>query len=211
MSYNMLRKLVGQYVSPTLRNKDFRKRRLVWNRNQGSFMHVLDIQPSRWNTKNEESFTINVGVLYKPAWSICWGKTCPGFIKAHDCVPEFRIGQLLANLAPKALDKWWTLKSQDDIEVVGKELQNVIREKCLPFFESCASLEQISVIITDHDDWKHPAQRMGYAIVKYCAGETEVAIAILNEMIANQKLEAWHPKLCDALTRLNVFSQGMAR
>lgn len=211
MSHNMMRKLVGQHVSPTLRNKGFRKKGLVWNRNLGDIVHVLDIQPSRWNTKDEKSFTINVGVLYKPAWSICWGKACPEVIKAHDCFPEFRIGQLLANLAPKALDKWWTLKSEDDVEVVGEELQDVISEKCLPFLESCASLRQISVIITDHDDWKQPAQRMAYAILKYCAGETEVAIAILNEMIANRKLEAWHPRLRDALLRLNVFSQGMAR
>ena len=80
------------YIVPSLKKGGFKKRRLAWNRSRGKFIDVINVQKSRWNEPDDESFTINVGVVVPEFREIIWDEPYKGFAKEPEGVIRFRLG-----------------------------------------------------------------------------------------------------------------------
>lgn len=197
MSRNQFDDMIKKYLTSALKEKGFKKHHFVWNKKLDDIVHVVDVQKSRWSSPGEISFTINVGVWIKQNWAICWGDDFPKVIKEVDCFPRFRIGKLLHG---ESLDEWWKIR-EDNIEQVGSEVKSVIQNKCFPFFEKCHSLNQISEIAGDIENWKQPAERIAYAVLKYLDGEKKLSEKILAEL--EDEAVAWQPRIQQVRNKLN--------
>ena len=178
----MLNRLIDKYVTPVMSAQGFRKTQLVWNRDKLDFVHMLDIQKSRWNDKTNTQFTINIGVCLRRVWQIYWDQLPPRVVRECDCFPCIRVGYLIANSStPK--DIWWSLTSPADIDLIGAELQNILSNKCIPFLNKLNSIHVIKALAEDPAFRKFPADMLYYAILKHLAGERVEAVKLLKTML----------------------------
>lgn len=159
----MLKELIQLYIAPFLKRLGFRKKGMTWNREVNGIVHVIDIQSRRQRVDGSESFTINIGIFVNELWLLFWNKDVPLFVKEENCYPRFRLGYLLSNFDPKR-DKWWDIRSKEEIEKTGKELETLFTDKCLPFFDQIKSISDvldISVVAKPN----MPADKLYHAIL----------------------------------------------
>lgn len=53
---------IKTYLKPTLKEHSYKTSRLTWWKNMGDFFIVINLQNSQWNSKEELSFCLNIGV-----------------------------------------------------------------------------------------------------------------------------------------------------
>jgi len=201
----MINLLVDKFIKPVMSAHGFRKDKFTWNRGKTDIIHMLDIQQSQWNSKDDISFTINVGACVMRERQIFnGGKEIPRFIHEINCFPSVRVGHLLCEKG-RFKDIWWELKSLNDIDIVGKELEAIIQNKCIPFLDNLDSMDKV-ITFTENEiinRYTHPGALISYAILKYLNHSPEEANKILNPMLADNKGKFWHNKVKEVLDRLN--------
>jgi hypothetical protein len=162
---------------------------------------VLDVQVSRYSGPDQISLTINVGIWMRTVWIINSGKKARTFIEEHDCWPSFRIGQVMADFGPDALDAWWKLTSEDDVERVGIELCSKLSEKCLPFVNRFNTLEDVKAFYDAKKLRLMPGGKLYLAILNYLLGDREGYERLMADF-ADKKLSAWRPRVAEVIQRL---------
>jgi hypothetical protein len=108
--------------------KGIRRKKATWNREQGSLVEVIDIQTS----KAGDAVTMNVGVLSRPVYLVCWGRHPESFIEQPECTVGTRVGGLIDNK-----DRWWDVSSPG----VAEEMVDCLAARIFPFLERMRSLE----------------------------------------------------------------------
>jgi hypothetical protein len=92
--------MVASVVAPELRVRGFRKRRNAFSRPTSDGWTVIDFQASQFGTRDDVSFTINLGVSFAELQATDEGP--PSLGRAH---MRQRIGRLLDG----SRDRWWPL------------------------------------------------------------------------------------------------------
>ncbi len=180
----MLKKLIKDHIANTLKGVGFSKKGLTWNRNIDGYIHVINIQPSHLDNDSKTDFTVNIGILLPDIWETFWDKQVPKFVKEENCYPRFRLGELLAGFNGKCRDKWWTLSVEKDVDVVGKELETIINDTCLPFFDKAKSISDIC-IISDSLNSQLPIDKLYHSILLHFNHDDLDAKAILSDLLTD--------------------------
>jgi hypothetical protein len=194
---NRISSLVKAFLSPVLTAHGFGGGLMVWNRRIGDLAHVLEFQRSRWNAKE---FTVDLGVCVRQAWEIYRGMSLPDNVREYDCYPRLRIGNILGD---GRMDIWWTLREVADFESVGVEVRKVILENCLPFLDSMNSFASVVAFADRPVKYRHPEELLRYAVLKHLSGDRDAARLILNNMLSDAKLRAWHDTVNGVSDRLS--------
>lgn len=202
----MINLLIDDFVAPIMVANGFHRNKFTWNRKikESDIIHVLNVQQSRWNDADSKNITINIGVCITKMWEIYSGKErLPAIVGTSYCFPCLRVGQLLGEGPLRnRKDVWWKLHTQDDINVVAIQLQNVLNDNCLLFLNRLDSYHTILDLAKDPMLHRFPAERLLYAILQSLAGHYEDANKNLNEILENPRLEVWHERVKDILDRL---------
>ncbi|MGJ7032559.1 DUF4304 domain-containing protein [Niabella hirudinis] len=53
---------IKTYLKPTLKEHGYKTSGQTWRKSMGDFFIVINLQNSRWNSKEELSFCLNIGV-----------------------------------------------------------------------------------------------------------------------------------------------------
>jgi hypothetical protein len=56
------KELIKSYLKPTLKSHGYNTSGLTWWKNMGDFFLVINLQNSQWNSQEELSFCLNIGV-----------------------------------------------------------------------------------------------------------------------------------------------------
>ncbi|WHI49784.1 DUF4304 domain-containing protein [Microbulbifer sp. MLAF003] len=190
---NRIENLAKGYLTPSLKKSGFKKKKLSWNRNRGSFIDVIEIQESKGSVHGCERFTINIGVFIPSFYELVWNEPYKGFVKEVDCVVRFRLGALLQeDFTGKALDTWWDLEADEDVDKTGVELKSDLEGKVLPFLDSMSDLNHLHDFIDDMAGWQqqYPLMQIYFALIKNSLGDKECSVNILNDLISG-KNQAW--------------------
>lgn len=179
--------LIKEKIHPVMKKHYFKKHNLSWNKHLDEFIYVLNIQKSKYNDTNNLSFTINLGVVVKSVYILCWDKMPPKFAKDTDCTLRVRIGDLFKNKH----DKWWNIDNNTNAYFLGDELNDIILSKCMPFFDDNSTINAIH-----HNVYKSPVKNILYLdqiylfIIKHLIGDSEGKNYIYNTIIesGNNKL-----------------------
>lgn len=204
----MLKEMAEQALTPLLKTHRLRKRALTWTRREGGLFHVFNLQRSQWNDANREDFTINVGAGSSLAWEACWGKALPKYLKVDECCLLFRVGEILNDFAPLAVDKWWSLTndlSDAERRTIQEEVVQATRDKCLPLLHE---LRTDSDLLGAFDrlpeaQRRRPVTRLYYAILHAHHGSKAEAERMLAEF-EDPTLEAWRDRAVEVRTRLGL-------
>ncbi len=87
----MTKKQLISKVDDILKEHQFRRKGLLWNRDCADFVDVIDLQIS----KSKDTFTINAGVADKFVIHACWSTDGSGMVEEASCTVRARLGELL--------------------------------------------------------------------------------------------------------------------
>lgn len=143
MKSRLVDSVIKSSISPVFRTEGFAKKGRTWNRRQDDLIQAVDVQEAPYGDARDTSFTLNLGICAPMAYSLCWGRPPPVFMKETDCQLRKRVGELLSLSTKGAIDHWWDLGVGIDAEAIGEEVATVIRGRVLPYLNSVNSLEAL--------------------------------------------------------------------
>lgn len=94
---------------------------------------IINIQKSKWSTKDEISFTINTGIFVPEYWSVFYNYQNEEILKFPTepvCLIRKRIGELR-----NQKDTWYELKNITNENVIVEEMKSNILDFIFPHFE----------------------------------------------------------------------------
>lgn len=176
-------RVIREALTEPLAPHGFRKRGRVFRRRLDELAWVIDVQRSRYNSREELQFTVNCGIYVPRVLSTYLRLSEPTFPTSVDCCISVRIGML----ADDQLDKWWALCEQpqsatEDMQIVGDVRERIIL-RVLPFLERFPSTLEVADYLERprplHEGQAFPyteAMALGSAgIVRMIRGEWEAA------------------------------------
>ncbi|MBV9852549.1 MAG: DUF4304 domain-containing protein [Armatimonadetes bacterium] len=138
--------VIHEALTSTLTPQGFRRRGRVYVRRLEDLAWMMDVQRSRYNTREEIQFTINCGVYVPHVLSTYLGLPEPISPTSVDCCISARIGML----SEDRLDKWWTLRDQaqaPEDEQAALDVRKRITRHVLPFLERFPSTREVAVYL----------------------------------------------------------------
>jgi len=184
----LVRQLAVNELHPELRSRGFIRDGSTWNRRASGFVQVINVQSSQWNSRGNESCTVNLGIFWEKVRRICWQKPPSRFAREVDCLVRVRIGRLL----DEKRDRWWALAEAEDVKPASEEILELLESDGLPWLENFKSLRELhDLLAAGEDDTNVPGLRRIYlAIVKAEMGDKKGANAILLERTS----QAWQER-----------------
>lgn len=180
----MLKEIVKNYLEPILKESGFKKKAYTWNKSVNGIIQVIDIQVSRFSKKNEESFTVNIGIFNPLIWKKCWCLEIPKIIHEQDCFPRLRISELQNTASDKSNDYWWNCTPETDEASLAKELTDLIMLKCIPFLDSMLDVQNIMKFYAHRDRNLLPIEKIYFAIINNEIGCHDIEKILLSEVSA---------------------------
>lgn len=129
---DLLSRLHAQVLKPLGYRKDGANFRLITPDGMG---RIINFQKSAWNTAEELSFCINLGVYYEQTPAIGNPK-----FKEYDCLIRTRASGISTNPVHKG-DHWWTVFENRDMDKLYEELKELLSGDTLAWFEKVPSRE----------------------------------------------------------------------
>lgn len=123
--------------------------------------HIINIQKSRYCTKDDIRFTINVGIFSPEYWLACFNynnKDVPAFPTEPECLIRIRIGCMRG-----LNDTWYTVTTTTDADELVAEMKYNISGFILPFLEKLNSEQKlINELETSEQSLLHTAAKMTF-------------------------------------------------
>ena len=122
------------------------------------FGQIINIQKSNWRSKNDISFTINIGLFLPEYWSgmvYNQDKPIPDFPTEPECVIRRRIGSLR-----KQHDTWYDVTEKTDNALLIAEMKMNLEKFILPYFNNNNSKEQVLTILESEPQILSPLSKL---------------------------------------------------
>lgn len=134
--------ILKNLVFPFFKELGFKKNGNGFNKKTGEITQVVNIQKSRWNNKDNVSFTFNIGFFSTEIYIDFWNKGIPKFIKDYDCQITYRLGQLT-----KGSDYWYELNERIEKANLEIEIYENLNHYLKPFIEKTIDLNSLKELI----------------------------------------------------------------
>jgi hypothetical protein len=134
--------ILKNLVFPFFKELGFKKNGNGFNKKIGEITQVVNIQKSRWNNKDNVSFTFNIGFFSAEIYIDFWNKGIPKFIKDYDCQITYRLGQLT-----KGSDYWYELNERIEKANLEIEIYENLNHYLKPFIEKTIDLNSLNELI----------------------------------------------------------------
>jgi hypothetical protein len=153
-------RMIREEVAPMLRDVGFSKRRNRFRRVDSAGWQVVDFQASRWGSRDDTRFTINLWV---------------GVAELADADADSHVQQRIGALIGDGEDQWWTIEASTDMQRLADEMRGVLEERALPWLEARGSVDGlVELARNDPDEFpRYALGRFGMLLAK--VGQDELA------------------------------------
>ena len=167
-------------ISSEISFQGFTKKVFTWVRGTEQIYYIIEIQPSKNNSDTSQKFTINIGIFVPEVYELTWQKKPSSIIHEYDCILRKRVSYFMKS----TLDKWWTLKNQEDIVSVKSEIEDIFYERIVPFFDDLNSLDKLTYFLNADKsvESKYPLYKIQLACLNYIIGNKEISLEILKKI-----------------------------
>jgi hypothetical protein len=118
-----------------LRQAGFRRQGNHLHRPSADLFHGVHFQASKWGTRCEGKFTINLVVTAPFLYQGWTGKPLP----ANPATALFPVQQRIGFLLPERRDHWWTVAVDDPTDELADEVTRGLLRYALPFLDEFRS------------------------------------------------------------------------
>jgi hypothetical protein len=136
----------------------FKKRNNNYFLAKNDLGQIINIQKSKWSTKDKIQFTINTGIFIPEYWKLIYGyyvKEMPKFPTEPECAIRKRIGVLR-----QKDDIWYDLDSNTDEKRLISIMKENLYDFILPYFDSLASIDKILDLLESGILSMHPLDKI---------------------------------------------------
>jgi len=112
---------------------------------KSGFGQHINFQKSAWRSKNDISFTINIGVFLPSFWVTLdhnAGKPIPEFPSEAQCILRRRIGELMNDL-----DTWWDVNEKTNLEELTSRQLSLLDKVILPHFDFMQTIDNVKELV----------------------------------------------------------------
>ncbi len=184
-------------IHKLLKPYNFKKSGNNFYKDYSNFGQILNIQKSRWNTKDDIEFTINIGIFEPNFYQIYYNKQIPKFPKTADCIYTIRIGYLKSNY-----DFWYNL--YDNYNKTKNEVTSDIKNYILPFFDNTNTSEKIFELIKNgNSSYISPFGKL----IIFCKKEKfDLAKIEYNKLLKGSEIEFFKEKVIEIGKKYNLVN-----
>ena len=171
----------------------FRRDKVTWNRGEGDWIDVVDVQASEAGSEA----TINAGVLCQPVYVALWGQAPGPFVQEPECTVRARVGRLI-----DGCDRWWATADGG----VAEEMAACLTAHVLPWLRSMGSLEAMRNWLASEGapSKRRPMETVNDAIIQARLGDTAAAREIL-ESLERDALGGWKSRAVEVARRIGCL------
>ncbi|MDO3382013.1 DUF4304 domain-containing protein [Gilvimarinus algae] len=146
---NQLKLLIKDHIQPSLKKSDFRKKGMVFWRQDGNCISALEIVVGDNNGVDKVDFTIEAGTYFPSVINAITKIPRFAFIGPPKIPPNdstFMVSARIGELADNG-DQWWRIGQHSDIRSVGETLEDAITKTLLPWLDrNCDIAESIKTL-----------------------------------------------------------------
>lgn len=135
---DVLKQIIKDDIAPLLKAKGFKKKGNHFAKNFSEFAWTVNIQSSKWNTKDDVEFTLNTGIFTDALFGPFYKEELPQFPTEVYSVLRLRISEL-----KNEPDTWYKISLASDLDKVKKEVQSDIQNVIFPHFEKFQTIEDV--------------------------------------------------------------------
>lgn len=158
-----------------LKNAGYQKSGLTWLCG-APWTRVINLQVGKWNTPDEGTFTINLGLFIPELHAATESTPVTGSIKEYDCDVRLRIGELM----PVGMDYWWKVTSATDSALIASEVCQALLRHGMPWLDQTGkSLSDVA------HDLKRQASHSKAAVAFALAGDLPSASNAMSVALGN--------------------------
>jgi len=134
----VFKQLIKNEIAPLFKENSFKKNGNNFARTFSDFAWTVNIQSSKWNTKEEVEFTINTGIFMDKLYGIGYREVPSKFPTEIQSVLRHRISKL-----KNEQDYWYKINLSSDIEKVKHEVKSDIENLIFPYFKKFQTIEDV--------------------------------------------------------------------
>lgn len=135
---NVLKQIIKDTITPLFKAKEFKKKGNNFAKVFPDFAWVVNIQNSKWNTKEEIEFIFNTGIFSDKVFGTFYKSEPPQFPTEIFSVLRLSVTELKGHS-----DEWYKLTSTTEIEEVKRQVQRDIEHVIFPHFEQFQTIEDL--------------------------------------------------------------------
>lgn len=179
-----------------LKALQFKKRANNFYRNLGEIGHIVHVQKSVYGSKNQISFTVNIGIFSSLYWMSAYNyknvAEAPSYPTEAVCIIRKRIGQFI-----DGKDLWYDLNEGSNVSPLISELTEIMELKVLPFLDEVNTNDELLAYLENEAETRH----MNY-----------LRFVMYGELGIEDKLKAIYPKLLAGKSEARLkYIQAKAR
>jgi len=140
--------IIKNCFQTVLKPLGFKKKGNNFYRKLQDLGQIVNVQKSKFNSKEHISFTINTGLFIPEFWLIFYnyqGKSVPDYPTEPECAIRQRVGKLKYN----NLDKWFEIDNNSDFSKLNHELNDSVVNFIIPYFEKTKTKNNIIQLLQD--------------------------------------------------------------
>ena len=128
-------------IQPFLKSKGYRRRTQTFHKWVGRNCEVVNFQGSKWSTREQYDFFVNLGVFNRSIFEFendsSRPREPPKFPGEAECHWRRRLGELL----PTRLPKEWSIRVSDSLADLGTEIRSGLDVYALPLMHQLVTDE----------------------------------------------------------------------
>lgn len=139
MSSNDYKRTILMQMHKLLKPMRFRKKGSSFAAEEADVVLFIQLQSSLKTTKDFLVVTVNLGIFSRKVAESIGNSRAPNILDAHW---RERIGRFLGSES----DKWWEIRNEEEANVSGAEIVEVLMNNALPHMRRLASTESLRVL-----------------------------------------------------------------
>jgi hypothetical protein len=179
------KRIVKEVIGSYMKEMGFKKKGNNFCRPIEDIMQVFTVQQSQGNFAHDKSFTFNLGLFNEEIFKETQEREVPTFPREYDCVVQLRSG-ILTN----GCDKWYELNTKTDLNRLRNEIDEAMRTKIVPFFQTYSTLESMNDLIEKNESIRNMCPSVSRIVLLFKTGRHNKG----NEELKKAYLEAKKPR-----------------
>ncbi|WP_175403507.1 MULTISPECIES: DUF4304 domain-containing protein [Bacillaceae] len=196
---NELNQIVKETIAPLFKENGFKKKGKNFAKIFPDFAWTVNIQSSKWNTKNEVEFLFNTGIYCDKVYTTLSEMKSPIFPLELYSMLRLRISDI-----KNIRENWYKISDNTDIEEIKKQVESDIVNVIIPYFEQYKTVEDIInfiEIMEEQGEWECPHH---LTLLYHYYGYPEKAQKRMKEVYLTSKFDTQKEYIKELSTKIGI-------